>query len=206
MKIAQKYSHLNGEEYLLVHHEDLYNEIKQVISEVDANKHKTKTSKEKTKVGKKLYNPDSLNLEFKDRFNQLGWKERRRNFFVSTDFEVVNKIEPMDYKQQKEYLKKIGHPLYNSFNQTDFIKDKIGIEIQFGKYFAVTYDLFVKHLSFYSGQIINIGIEIIPTKKMLAIMSTGPPWFEKEIHNVMRHGRTNPPVPLLILGIEPDDL
>jgi hypothetical protein len=34
-------------------------------------------------------------------------------------------------------------------------------------------------------------------------MSSGPPWFEKEVHNVMRHGRTNPPVPLLILGIEP---
>ena len=27
MKIAQKYSHLNGEEYLIVHHNDLYNEI-----------------------------------------------------------------------------------------------------------------------------------------------------------------------------------
>ena len=29
MKIAQKYSHLNGEEYLIVHHNDLYKEIKQ---------------------------------------------------------------------------------------------------------------------------------------------------------------------------------
>ena len=40
-------------------------------------------------------------------------------------------------------------------------------------------------------------------KSMQKEMSSGPPWYEKEIHNVMRHGRTNPPVPLLIIGIEP---
>ena len=133
----------------------------------------------------------------------MGWKERRRDFYVSTDYHVVKQIEPLSFEKQKEFLESIHHPLHNSYNQTDFIKNKIGIEVQLGKYFAVTYDLFVKHLSFYNGEIINIGIEIVPTKKMQQEMSSGPPWFEKEIHNVMRHGRTNPPVPLLILGIEP---
>ena len=108
----------------------------------------------------------------------------------------------MTYKEQKDYLNSIGHPLMTSFNQTDFIKNKIGLEVQFGKYFSVTYDLFVKHLSFYSGGMINVGIEIVPMKSMQKEMSSGPPWYEKEIHNVMRHGRTNPPVPLLIIGIE----
>ena len=206
MKIAQKYSHLNGEEYLIVHHSQEYDEIKKVISEIDANAHKTKVSDEKGRKGQLLYNPSTLNADFKEKLNRLGWWERRRDFYVSTDFEVVNKIEPLDFQEQKAYLESLGHPLYNSYNQTDFIKNKIGIEVQLGKYFAVTYDLFVKHLSFYSGQIINIGIEIVPTKAMQQHMSSGPPWFEKEIHNVMRHGRTNPPVPLLILGIEPDEV
>jgi hypothetical protein len=47
MKIAQKYSHLNGEEYLIVHHKNLYDEIIEVISSVDADEFKTKISKEK---------------------------------------------------------------------------------------------------------------------------------------------------------------
>jgi hypothetical protein len=203
MKIAKKYSHLNGEEFLLVHHKDELKEIQNVIEGIDANLHKTKVSDERGKKGNLVFNPTSLNLDFKKRFNDLGWNERRRDFYVSTDFDIVNKIEPLSFNDQKEFLKSIGHPLFDSYNQTDFIKNKIGIEVQFGKYFAVTYDLFVKHLSFYSGQIINIGIEIVPTKAMQKEMSSGPPWFEKEIHNVMRHGRTNPPVPLLILGIEP---
>lgn len=204
MKISQKYSHLNGEEYLIVHHNNDYQELKDVINQINAESHKTKVSDEKGRVGEMLYNPSSLNIEFKQRLNKLGWVERRRDFFVSTDFEIVNKLEPLSYQEQKDFLEKINHPLLNSYNQTDFIKNKIGVEVQMGKYFAVTYDLFVKHLSFYSGQIINIGIEIVPTKAMQKHMSSGPPWFEKEIHNVMRHGRTNPPVPLLILGIEPD--
>lgn len=203
MKIAQKYSHLNGEEYLIVHHQQEYQEIIDVINQIDATAHKTKVSDERGRKGALLYNPSTLNTDFKQRLNHLGWHERRRDFYVSTDFDIVNKIEPLNFQQQKKFLEEIGHPLYSSYNQTDFLKNKIGIEVQLGKYFAVTYDLFVKHLSFYSGQIINIGIEIVPTKAMQKDMSSGPPWFEKEIHNVMRHGRTNPPVPLLILGIEP---
>ena len=50
MKIAQKYSHLNGEEYLIVHHNNLYEEIKSIIEGIDANVLMTKESKEKTKI------------------------------------------------------------------------------------------------------------------------------------------------------------
>ena len=34
MKIAQKYSHLNGEEYLIVHHKKTYDEILNVIASI----------------------------------------------------------------------------------------------------------------------------------------------------------------------------
>ncbi|CAD7767248.1 MAG: Restriction endonuclease BglII [Candidatus Argoarchaeum ethanivorans] len=90
-----------------------------------------------------------------------------------------------------------------SYNQTDFVKNKIAVEVQFGKYPFVAYDLFVKHMLFYSGGIINLGIEILPTKLMQSGMSSGVAYYEGEVYNVLRHGRNNPPVPLLILGVEP---
>ena len=93
-------------------------------------------------------------------------------------------------------------PIY-SYNQTDFVKDKIAVEVQFGKYAFVAFDLFVKHMLFYSGGVINLGIEILPTKKMQSQMSSGVAYYEGEVYNVMRQGRNSPPVPLLILGIEP---
>ena len=53
MKIDQKYSHLNGEEYLIVHHKNLYKKIKEIITSVNAEDFKTKISKEKRMVGKR---------------------------------------------------------------------------------------------------------------------------------------------------------
>ena len=32
-----------------------------------------------------------------------------------------------------------------SYNQTDFVKDRVAVEVQFGKYAFVAHDLFVKH-------------------------------------------------------------
>ena len=73
MKIAQKYSHLNGEEYLIVHHNNLYNEIIKVIESIDAEKFRTKISKEKRKIGNSLLSPIDLNEAFNTEFNKRKW-------------------------------------------------------------------------------------------------------------------------------------
>ena len=203
MRVTNKYSHLNGEEYLLVHQKGLYDEILKVISMVDAEKFKTKVSKEEGMVGKLLYNPFEINKEFERIFRQYDWHSVRRDFYVSPDHELVKILETLEYDEQKKYVKEHGLELYRSYNQTDFIKNKVAIEVQLGKYFAVTYDLFVKHLSFYNVGRIDLGIEMVPGKEMQNEMSSGVPFFEKEVHNVLRHGRTTPPVPMIILGIDP---
>ena len=204
MKIAKKHSHLNGEEYLLVHHKKLYNQIKKVIKAIDANKFKTKISKEKRKKGNFLISPIDLNKAFNQEFNQIGWSESRYNYYITLDRTLMEKSILMPAKEQKEFLKSNGEkePIY-SYNQTDFVKDKIAVEVQFGKYAFVAFDLFVKHMLFYSGGVINLGIEILPTKSMQKEMSSGVAYYEGEVYNVMRQGRNSPPVPLLILGIEP---
>ena len=204
MIIAQKYSHLNGEEYLLVHHKELYKEIEEVINSIDASKFLTKISKEKTKTGRKLYSPIELNKIFNFNFNKLGWHESRYQYYLTTEQKLLPELITLPYEKQKDFLvsKGISEPI-SSYKQTDFVKDQIAVEVQVGKYAFVAFDLFVKHLLFYSGGVINLGIEILPTKKMQSQMSSGVAYYEGEVYNVLRHGRNNPPVPLLILGIEP---
>ena len=103
MKVVDKYSHLNGEEFLLVHHKDLYKEILGVIEAVDACKFRTKISKEKgRKEGKFLWSPTDINAEFKRLFYKRGWEERRRDFYVSTDPKIVQTLEPMTFEDQKK--------------------------------------------------------------------------------------------------------
>ena len=204
MKITKKYSHLNGEEYLIVHHNDIYEEIKGIIEGVDASSYKIKISKEKTMRGKKLYSPIALNQEYKKHFDAKGWEESRYSYYITLNRELMEKSLLMSAKEQKAFLIANGEkePIF-SYNQTDFVKKKIAVEIQFGKYPFVAYDLFVKHMLFYSGGVINLGIEVLPTKIMQAEMPSGVAYFEGEVYNVMRHGRNNPPIPLLILGVEP---
>jgi hypothetical protein len=204
MKTAQKYSHLNGEEYLIVHHNDLYKEIIAVIKSINANLFLTKESKEKTMPGVMLYSPIELNKTFNEKFNKLGWSESRYKYFITTDQKILPELITLPYDEQKEFLisKGVKEPI-SSYKQTDFVKDQIAVEVQFGKYAFVAFDLFVKHLLFYTGGIINLGIEILPTKKMQSHMSSGVAYYEGEVYNILRHGRNNPPVPLLILGIEP---
>lgn len=204
MRIAQKYSHLNGEEYLIVHKASLYEEITQVVESIDAETYRTKISGEKRMVGRKLFSPIALNAGFKTRFNELGWSESRYNYYITLDRTLMEKTIGLTPQKQREFLEQHGepNPIY-SYNQTDFVKDEVAVEVQFGKYSFVAYDLFVKHMLFYTGGVINLGIEILPTKAMQAEMSSGVAYYEGEVYNVLRHGRSNPPVPLLILGVEP---
>jgi hypothetical protein len=109
----------------------------------------------------------------------------------------------MSPEEQKREIDASGEvPIY-SYNQTDFVKDRVAIEVQFGKYSFVAYDLFVKHLAFYVGDHIDIGIEILPMKVLQSQMSSGVPYYEGEFYNVVRQGRGVPAVPLILIGIEP---
>ena len=204
MRIVQKHSHLNGEEYLIVHHKDVYDEIVEVVESVDADRFRTKVSREKTMKGRLLFSPTQLNSEFERLFAERDWQSRRYSYCVTTDFATAQRLFGRPLDEQKELLMEAGvEAPIQSYKQTDFVKQSVAIEVQFGKYAFVAYDLFVKHLLFYSGGLINLGVEILPTKAMQQEMSSGIAYYEGEVYNVLVHGRSNPPVPLLILGVQP---
>ena len=62
--------------------------------------------------------------------------------------------------QQKAEIKATGRLPIFSFNQTDFVKERVAVEVQFGKYSFVAYDLFVKHMAFYVGDVIDVEVGI----------------------------------------------
>lgn len=203
MKIVEKYSHLNGLEFLLVHKMELWQEIESVIHSIDAEKCKTKVSKEKTKSGKLLYSPIDMNALFKEKLYELKWEESRVSYWVTKDERLIRKTIAMPPDMQKLEIEKQNETAIFSYNQTDFVKNRVAIEVQFGKYSFVAYDLFVKHLAFYVGDKIDVGIEILPMKSLQSEMSSGVSYYEGELYNVVRQGRGVPAVPLIIIGIEP---
>ena len=203
MKVAAYYSHLNGEEFLRFRYPQLWDEIHEVIESVDADSCRTKRSKEKTKKGRLLFSPVDMNQRFKDELGQRGWKERRAEFWVTRDEQVVRGILGLTPNEQKQRILDAGlEPIY-SYNQSDFVKERVVVEVQFGKYAFVAHDLFVKHLAFFVSNIIDLGIEILPMKSLEREMSSGVPYYERDLTNVLRQGRGVSAVPLILFGIEP---
>jgi hypothetical protein len=90
-----------------------------------------------------------------------------------------------------------------SYNQTDFIKDRNQIEVQFGKYSFVAFDMFVKHMAFFVGNQMDVGIEILPMKTLQDEMSSGVPYYERGLYDLLRQGRSTPAVPLVVIGVAP---
>ena len=203
MQIKAVYSHLNGQEFLLVHRKDLWDEIQAVIGEIDAGACKTKLSRERTKEGRLLYSPIDMNNAFKRGLQAKGWAERRNTFWVAPDERLLRGIYSLPGERQRELIQEAGHEPIMSYNQTDYLKDRVAVEVQFGKYAFVAHDLFVKHLSFYVSEIIDVGVEILPMKELEREMSSGVPYYERDLMNVVRQGRGVPAVPLVMVGVAP---
>lgn len=203
MKIAETYSHLNGLEFLLVHKPSLWQEIQTVITRVNANKCKTKVSKEKTMKGRLLFSPVDMNAAFDRLLRKDSWNESRVSYWVTKSEKLIRKTFTMPAEEQKREIEAAGETPIFSYNQTDFVKDRVAVEVQFGKYSFVAYDLFVKHLAFYIGDRIDVGVEILPMKSLQSQMSSGVAYYEGEFYNVVRQGRGVPAVPLVLIGIEP---
>lgn len=203
MKLAKFYSHLNGHEWLLVHHPQIWREIRKIIKAIKASKYKTKISKEEGMVGRHLYSPKALNARFSTDFSEAGWKESRTSYWVTDDYALIRKTLLLSADEQKREIEGSGRRPIFSFNQTDFVKSRVAVEVQMGKYSFIAYDLFVKHLAFYVRDTIDLGIEILPMKSMQEQMSSGPGYYEGALYDIARQGRGVPAVPLVLVGIEP---
>lgn len=203
MRIVEQYSHLNGLEFLLVHKSSLWNEIRAVIKNVDAAACRTKVSKEIRTKNKLLYSPIAMNKAMRSGFGKRRWNQRRTSYWVTSDARLIRKTLFLTAEQQRAEIERNGGQAISSYNQTDFVKERVAVEVQFGKYAFVAYDLFVKHMAFYVGDVIDVGVEILPMKELQQQMSSGVAYYEGELYNLIREGRGVPAVPLVMIGVAP---
>ena len=189
MKIAGEFSFNNGATYIAKHHQELLNEVYEVIARVDSSICKTKMSKEKTMKGRKLYSPKALNKAFKTEFSDFdGWSNCKVKCEYPTEF-----YRP-DYK---------AAPLSKgAFRDMDFVKKQLGVEVQFGKYAFMVYNVCAKMTIFHKLAHINAGVEIVPIKRFADQMSTGVSYFEQFVWDLQKRGVSNIDIPVLIIGID----
>ena len=181
MIIVAEYSFNNGKEYIVKNHPKEIEEIKKVIKNVDGKKCKKKISKEKTMKGKILYSPICFNKEFKKLLQEKGWNPLRIDV--------------------KTYIPEIGKE-HKGFREMDAVKNKVGVEVQFGKYAFMVYNVAAKMTIFNKLGYIDCGVEIVPMLSLAGEMSTGVSYFEQMKTDLEYRGVSNIDIPVLVIGID----
>jgi hypothetical protein len=179
MRIIHEFSHLGGLELIHTRFRRLESEIRAAIATARS-PGKTKISEEKGRKGKELYSPEEINDLLKVEFRNRGWERKR----------VYLKIDIPGLESDAKPFKEI-----------DFVKGRVAAEVQFGKYFSMHYDL-QKFQYFYNIGEIDAGVEILPMNTLKRQMSSGVSYYEMLVADLLRMGRTFPPVPVWIIGID----
>jgi hypothetical protein len=189
--IAATYSFNKGNEFISERYPLLLQEVSDVIRGIDAASHKLKESSEKTMRGQMLYAPALLNDAFDEMFLSQEWKKVRVPCEYPTEF-----YSP-DYKP-KPTPKRPGRP----YREMDFVKNRLGVEVQFGKYSFMVYNVAAKMTIFRNLNVIDAGIEIVPVKQFADEMSSGVSYFEQFVWDLKNRGIADIDIPVLILGID----
>ncbi len=194
MRIAGVYSFNKGKETITKQHQAELEEVLQVIEMVDAERCKTKVSKEKTMRDRVLYSPPALNEAFKEHFSAHSWANHKVIAEYSKEYYVPGYAPPPRTGQESA-----------PFRDMDFVKNELGVEVQFGEFPSV-YSGCAKMTIFAKLGVIDCGVEIVPVKAFAEEMSTGVSYFEQFVWDLEHRGMSDIDIPVLILGIDTDGI
>jgi len=193
MIIVAYHSHKCGLEFLQKQHPCELQEIIEVIKSVDASKaFGAKVSRERTMPGRQLYSPKALNRLFSEEFQKRGWNKVRLK--VQTEITFWQDLPSMEHSRYKQR--------HEGYREMDFVKNKVGVEVQLGKYAFMVYNVAAKMTIFSRQGIIEVGVEIVPMKRMASQMSTGVSYFEQMKSDLEMRGVADIDIPVLILGVD----
>lgn len=190
MIIAGIYSFNGGREIIELEHPTELTEIQTIVRSIDPLPHKTKISKEKTMIGQTLFSPSSLNKAFKQAFAAKDWVTHRVACEYPTQFYTAEYQPPAVQKKKPQ-----------PFREIDFVKNALGVEVQFGKYAFMVYNVAAKMTIFHNLGIIRVGVEIVPVKAFAEEMSTGVSYFEQFVWDLEHRGTSNIDIPVLVMGV-----
>lgn len=186
MIVGDCYSHKGGLDYIQRNFPDELQEIYNAINQVRAVDVLTKRSAEASKPAL-LFSPEAMNSSIKNYLSPLGWTEPA----------------PGTAKGFRE--PRISLEGGREFREMDGIKNKVGLEIQFGKYAFMGYDIFSKMPIFAKLGHIVCGIEVVAMPSLIPNMSTGVSSFSQITMDMRARGEADIDIPTLIIGIDCSD-
>jgi hypothetical protein len=186
LRIAGIYSHAGAEQIIQDRWQSQLNAIQEIIGLINAERCRLKAPQH-NEVARAVrrgithfFSPPHLNSLFDYYLHQRGWDIKPRIYTGDADRE-------------------------GGFREMDAIQYRLGLELQFGKYSFLTYDIIAKMVIFRNCDLIDCGVEICLMSSMLPHMSSGIGAFEQVVWDLRTRGTCDADIPVLVLGIESDE-
>ena len=133
----------------------------------------------------------------------LIFKKLEENNYIYNSAQAENKYEyKLSKNIQSNELIYIFIKDLEGYREMDFVKNKLGVEVQFGKYSFMVYNVCAKMTIFNKQNHIIYGVEIVPIKKLQEKMSTGVSFYEQFVWDLQNRGVSDIDIPVLVIGID----
>lgn len=173
MHIASLYSHLHGEEYLLVRRPAIWREIKEVIQGVEAADCRVPISHGGISMGKRVCGAD-LNRRLCQAFVARGWHHASKS--VPTACGTVG---------------------------LRYVRSGVGLEVQVGERTDKATGILAEHLAAFIYNEIDVGVQVAPGGALKEELGECTGTFEQCLDEIRRFPRGQPAVPLVLVGVSP---
>lgn len=124
-----------------------------------------------------------MNKQFKEHFTACGYHELRDRYTITIPNSNIS--------------------IKGAYKQIDFVKGKVLVEAQFGKYVFMFYDM-AKFQYFFNENHADVGIEIVPCYALQRKMSSGVSYGEHLVYDIERLKRHFPAVPIKVILVDVD--
>jgi len=124
-----------------------------------------------------------MNEQYKTEFNDRGFIELRNTFTITIPNSEIS--------------------IPGAYKQVDFVKEKVLVEVQFGKYAFMFYDM-AKFQYFFNENKADVGVEIVPCHNLHHQMSSGVSYGEQLVYDIERLKRHFPAVPVKVMLVDTD--
>jgi len=172
---AYEYSYFGGSEVLALRHPAVAADIDTVIAGV--------SPPARTAFGRRRYSARDITRAFRDEFHFRGYRPLSDTYSI----EVPGCRAPIE----------------GEFEPAHLSKDGVLLEVQFGKYAAMFYDM-AKFQYFFNENRADVGVEIVPCVHLRRQMSSGVSYGEQLIFDIERLKRHFPAVPVKVILIGMD--
>jgi len=185
-------------------HPEFMDDLARAVGTMDFDDCFDKENLEAGKAGRTVLSPIKMNQHFKNILYPRGYKELKSKNFYPERTDDALRLRDIPHADRERFLCDNAIPYRQGSIEGDFHRRGVLLEVQFGKYPFVDWDI-DKALEFRRRGLISAACVLVPMPSTLSLMSSGPASWQTSMtmfydKKLDRQGE----LPIALVGVDLD--